>query len=76
MHPYLLEIEGVVFLIVSNGVVFLVIKTNAGFVNLADSLIGECVEKVDSLIHHNVVLDIWILLILEFEVVGWECLDG
>jgi hypothetical protein len=66
----------VVLLVVSDWVVLLVVETDACLAGLAHSLVGQCVQKVYSLIHHNFVLNVGVLLILQLEVVGREDLDG
>lgn len=72
---YLLEIEGLGFLVVPDCVVFLVVEADACLV-LGDSLVLEGLEEVGAFVDDDVVLDIGVLLILDFEVVGGELLDG
>jgi hypothetical protein len=53
----------------------LIVETDSGLV-LGDSLVPEGLKQVHSLINNDVVLDIGILFVLNFEVVGGEQLDG
>lgn len=71
---YLFEVESAGFFIIPDGIILLVVESDASLV-LGDTVVGECFEQVDSLIDHNVMLKIRILLILDFKVVGRELSD-
>ena len=58
-----------------HGVVLLIVKTDAGLV-LADSLVGEGLQQVDALVHHDLVSLIGVLVVNQIELVAGEFLDG
>lgn len=62
-------------LVVSYWVILLVVESHTGRV-LGSSLVAHSVDEILSLVDDNFVGDIGIFLILDFKLVGGECLDG
>lgn len=58
-----------------DGEILLVVESDAFFM-LADTLVADGLNEVDSFIDNDFVFFVGIFFIFKFEVVLWECLDG
>ena len=72
---YLLQVEQLVVLVVSDGVVLLIVEPQAGGV-LGPPVVAHSLHEVGPLVHHHVVGLAGIVFILERVLVGGEGLDG
>jgi hypothetical protein len=64
-----------VIVFAAHSVVLLVVEADAGWV-LGDSFVFHGLDKVFAFLDDDGMLNIRIFFILDFEVVGWELLDG